>query len=50
MSLETGTYISDLVETNTTGGDTISQGDEHLSMLKSTVKKTLTNVTGEMTD
>lgn len=49
MSLETATYISDLVATNPTGADPKSQGDDHIRLVKSTVKTTFPNVTGAMT-
>lgn len=49
MSLETGTYISDLVATNPTSSDAKSQGDDHLRLLKSTVKATFPNVAGAVT-
>jgi hypothetical protein len=49
MSLETGTYISDLVVTNPTASDPKSQGDDHLRLIKSTVKTTFPNITGEVT-
>lgn len=49
MALETGTYISDLVVTNPTSSDPKSQGDDHLRLLKSTVKTTFPNVTGAVT-
>lgn len=49
MGLETGTYISDLVATNPTSSDPKSQGDDHLRLIKSTVKTTFPNVTGAVT-
>ncbi len=49
MALETGTYISDLVSTNPVSGDPKSQGDDHLRLLKSTIKTTFPNVTGAVT-
>lgn len=49
MALETGTYISDLTSTNPTSTDPKSQGDDHIRLLKSTVKATLPNVTGAVT-
>lgn len=41
MSLESGTYISDLVTTNPTSGDPRGQGDDHLRLLKSVLQNTL---------
>jgi hypothetical protein len=49
MALETATYISDLVSTNPTSTDPKSQGDDHLRLLKSTVKATFPNVAGAVT-
>ena len=46
MALESATYISDLVSTNPTSSDGLSQGDDHLRLLKSTVKATFPNVSG----
>lgn len=46
MSLETGTYISDLNSSNPTSSDPKSQGDDHIRLLKSTVKATFPNITG----
>lgn len=49
MGLETGTYISDLVVTNPTSTDPKSQGDDHLRLVKATLKNTFPNITGAMT-
>ena len=49
MALETGTYISDLVITNPTPTDFKRQGDDHLRLLKSTIKATFPNVSGAVT-
>jgi hypothetical protein len=49
MALETGTYISDLVATNPPGGDPVSQSDDHLRLIKSTVKATFPNISGAVT-
>ena len=48
MGLETGTYISDLVVLNPTASDPKSQGDDHLRLLKSTIKTTFPAITGAM--
>ena len=40
MGLETGTYISDLNSANPLGTDAKSAGDDHLRLIKSTVKAT----------
>lgn len=49
MALETGTYISDLVVTNPTATDPISQGDDHDRLTKACIKATFPNLTGAMT-
>jgi len=49
MGLETGTYIDDLVATNPTSGDLKSQGDDHIRLLKATIKASFPNVTGAAT-
>jgi hypothetical protein len=46
MALESSTYINGLVVTNPTGSDNISQGDDHIRLLKTTIKATFPNVTG----
>jgi hypothetical protein len=55
MALESGTYIKDLVSTNPPGTDAISQGDDHLRLIKSTIQAsfpsntnapTVPNITG----
>lgn len=49
MSLETGTYISDLNSSNPTGSDPKSAGDDHLRLVKSTIKATFPNISGAVT-
>ncbi|WP_136420286.1 hypothetical protein [Herbaspirillum sp. ST 5-3] len=50
MALETGTYISDLVVTNPVGStDQRRTLDDHIRLLKSTIKTTFPNVTGAVT-
>ena len=49
MGLETGTYISDLVTANPTGGDPKSTADDHLRLIKSCLKTTFPSVTGAVT-
>jgi len=49
MGLETGTYISDLNASNPASGDAKSQGDDHIRLVKSTIKATFPNVTGAVT-
>jgi len=41
MALESATYISGLVDTNPTGSDSISQGDDHLRLIKKVVQDSL---------
>ena len=48
MGLETGTYINDLVTTNPTGTDPRSEGDNHLILLKSTIKASFPGVAGRV--
>ena len=40
MALETGNYISDLVKTNPLSSDDISQGDDHLQLIKKILQRT----------
>lgn len=49
MGLETATYISDLNSSNPTSSDVKSAGDDHIRLLKSTVKATFPNVSGAVT-
>jgi len=49
MALESTTYIDGLVVTNPTGTDARSQGDDHLRLLKATIRSTFPNVSGAMT-
>ncbi len=49
MGLESTTYIDGLVTTNPTGTDARSQGDDHIRLIKSTVKSTFPNLTGAVT-
>ena len=49
MALETATYISDLNASNPPGADPLSQADDHLRLIKSTVKATFPNVTNAVT-
>lgn len=47
--LETGTYISDLVATNPLSSDLASTADDHIRLLKSTIKTTFPNINGAVT-
>lgn len=49
MGLESGTYISDLVATNPLASDSRSQGDDHLRLIKATIKSTFPSVSGAVT-
>jgi hypothetical protein len=49
MALETGTYISDLNSSNPVATDGLSQADDHIRLVKSTIKSTLPNLTGAVT-
>jgi hypothetical protein len=46
MGLETSTYIDGLVATNPVGGDDVSEGDDHIRLLKSTIKASFPNIAG----
>lgn len=45
MSLETGSFIKDLVATNPDGADPKSQGDDHLRLIKSILKSQFSGFT-----
>lgn len=45
MSLETGTYIQDLVVTNPVGTDQKKQGDDHIRLIKTVLKNTFPGAT-----
>lgn len=49
MSLESATYISQLDAANPPSGDPVSQADDHIRLVKSTVKATFPNITGAVT-
>ena len=49
MALESATFIDGLVTTNPTGADAKSTADDHLRLIKSTVKATFPNITGAVT-
>ena len=46
MALETGTYINSLVATNPTATDALAQADDHLRLIKATLKATFPSITG----
>lgn len=45
MALETATFINDFVSTNPVAGDNVSQGDDHLRLIKAVLKASLPNIT-----
>lgn len=48
MGLETATYIADLNSSNPVGAsDNVSQGDDHIRLIKATLLATFPNFTGE---
>lgn len=49
MSLESATYINDLVITNPLGSDPLADADGHLRLLKSALKSTFPNISGPVT-
>lgn len=49
MALESATYIDSLNVNNPVATDPLSQADEHLRLIKSTIKATWPNVTGAVT-
>tara|TARA_B110000259_G_scaffold26558_1_gene27467 strand:- start:3315 stop:3833 length:519 start_codon:yes stop_codon:yes gene_type:complete len=49
MGLETGTYLDALVPTNPASTDGLAQADDHIRLLKTTLKNTFPNVTGAVT-
>ena len=49
MTVESVTYISDLDVNNPAGGDSISEGDDHIRNIKKALKGTFPNVTDEVT-
>lgn len=46
MTVETATYINQLNATYPTGSDQKQEGDDHLRLLKSTIKATFPNIAG----
>jgi hypothetical protein len=49
MPLETASYIHQLDAANPLGSDPIASGDDHLRLVKATVKATFPNITGPVT-
>ena len=46
MALETGSYIDSLVATNPTATDALAQADDHLRLIKATLKNTFPSIAG----
>ena len=49
MALESGTYIDSLNASNPVATDGLAQADDHLRLIKSTVKATFPNLTSAIT-
>jgi hypothetical protein len=49
MPLESASFINGLDANNPAGGDSLSQADDHLRLIKATIKATFPNVTGAVT-
>lgn len=49
MALEQATYINQLVTANPQATDTVAQADDHIRLIKSTLKATFPNITGPVT-
>jgi hypothetical protein len=45
MALESATFLDELVATNPAGGDLVSQGDDHIRLIKSVLKNTFPGLT-----
>jgi hypothetical protein len=49
MTVESVTLISDLDQNNPAGGDSISEGDDHIRNIKRAIKNTFPNITDPVT-
>lgn len=49
MPLETATYVSDLVTSNPAASDGMNNADDHMRMIKATLKTTFPSITGAVT-
>jgi hypothetical protein len=49
MALESATFINGLVATNPVSTDGLAQADDHMRLIKSTIKSTFPNITGAIT-
>ena len=50
MGLESGTFISSLDSQNPTSVDSLAQADDHLRLIKATIKASFPNISGAMAD
>ena len=48
MALETGTHINSLNASNPVSTDGLAQADDHIRLIKATIKATFPNITGAM--
>ena len=48
MALETGTYINSLVATNPAATDGLAAADDHMRLIKATIKASFPNISGAM--
>mgnify|MGYP003124832030 CR=1 FL=1 len=49
MTLESGTYINSLDDSNPAATDSLSQADDHIRLIKATIKATFPSITGAVT-
>ena len=49
MGLETGTFIDSLNSSNPAAGDPVNEGDDHIRLIKSTVKATFPSISAAVT-
>jgi hypothetical protein len=49
MPLESASFINGLDANNPVGGDSLSQADDHLRLIKAAIKATFPNITGAVT-
>lgn len=49
MALESGTYINSLVATNPVATDGLAEADDHMRLIKATIKSTFPSITGAVT-
>lgn len=49
MALESATYINQLVASNPLGTDDVSQGDDHLRLIKEVLQSSFPTINGALT-